>query len=322
MFFSLANYEKIYSEPKISYMKEIFFDTNVISKFKYLDKAELSYKESLKKLVSNLDGYGWNIILYINENSMNSNFQKDKKDIIDTLNNYEKFCRKYSQNNEEKSLSEKVEIYWNKIVDKRKNKYEDDYEYNIIYVVLLYTVYIKLIKEKKSAKKRIELLIEFIDKELMIYPENELLLCFKYMQNNKKLCDNFFKLSKIDNETIKKVKNRSWDLCHLRFLEKDFLYCDGVIRLPYITTLDKGFIEILKYNPLKFVEINNNSVSTIHEKNILTEFPEYKKIIQKLNNTQRRKKIMSLNTKERDEKVKKIIKKIEKLIQEENDRYE
>ena len=162
MFFSLANYEKIYSEPKISYMKEIFFDTNVISKFKYLDKAELSYKESLKKLVSNLDGYGWNIILYINENSMNSNFQKDKKDIIDTLNNYEKFCRKYSQNNEEKSLSEKVEIYWNKIVDKRKNKYEDDYEYNIIYVVLLYTVYIKLIKEKKSAKKRMTIFLNYL----------------------------------------------------------------------------------------------------------------------------------------------------------------
>ena len=270
--FPLADYDT----AKINYEKEIFLDTNLVSKFKNQNEIKKELKDSFIKLFQNFK-YAWNIFPYIWENAGREKLelQKDKSIIIQTLKNYEDFTRKYSTNIEKDTIDGEVNVYWS-IIEEISNSKKYFLIYNTIYSMILYSFYIKIIKiaNKNAEKKYIQELLDFIEK-IGVYLENETLLCMKYLRDDQPLCKDFFKLYDLKKDPIKKMKNRAWDLFHLRFIETDFFMNEDIM-FPYIATDDKGFKIVIQFNPIKQLIVTNDGVIPIHEKNILTEYSKHK----------------------------------------------
>ena len=315
--FPLANYDTAKSEPKIYYSKEIFLDSNIIGKFTVLDKMNLKDKDSFISLFQNME-YAWNIFPYIWENAGKKKLklQEDKDIIIQTLKNYENFTRKYSTNIEKDSIDNEVNKYWS-IIEEINGSKEHLLLYNMIYAMILYSFYIKIIKiaNKYAKKKYIQELIDFIEK-IGVYLENETLLCMEYLKDNNELCPKFFKIDDLTKDALEKIRNRAWDLFHLRFIEVDFFRNED-IKFPHIATDDKGFKIVIEFNPIKQIIIENGIAIPIHEKNILTENSNYAKVIEKLKNKYRFEKIMKSSYDEKILKIEQVIEDIENKIKNE-----
>lgn len=315
--FPLADYDT----AKINYEKEIFLDTNLVSKFKYLKKMDLKLRNSFEKLFQNFK-YMWNIFPYVYENSGNKNnikLQEDKKEIRLTLKKYEYYSRKKSvslKDFENNSINAQVNTYWEIMQEINKDK-KYLLEYNVIYSMILYSFYIKIIKiaNKDAEKKYIQELLDFIEK-IGVYLENETLLCMKYLKNCQPLCSDFFKLHDLKGDPIEKIRNRAWDLFHLRFIENDLFMNEDIV-FPYIATDDKGFKIVMQYNPIKQLIVTNDGVIPIHEKNILTEYSKYTKEIEKLKNKYRLEKMVESSYDEKLLKIEQVIKDIEDKIKNE-----
>lgn len=314
---SLANYDTAKSKPKIYYSKEIFLDSNIIGKFTVLDKMNLKDKNSFISLFQNME-YTWNIFPYIWENAGKKKLklQEDRDIIIQTLKNYENFARKYSTNIEKDSIGNEVNKYWSIIEEINGNK-KYLLVYNTIYAMVLYSFYIKIIKiaNKYTKKKYIQELIDFIER-IGVYLENETLLCMEYLKDNTELCPKFFKIDNLTKDVLEKIRNRSWDLFHLRFIEEDFVMNEDII-FPYIATDDKGFKIVIKFNPIKQIIIENGIVIPVHEKNILTENSDYAKVIEKLKNKYRFEKMVESSYDEKLLKIEQVIKDIKNKIKNE-----
>ena len=311
--FPLADYDT----AKINYEKEIFLDTNLVSKFKNQNEIKKELKDSFIKLFQNFK-YAWNIFPYIWENAGREKLelQKDKSIIIQTLKNYEDFTRKYSTNIEKDTIDGEVNVYWS-IIEEISNSKKYFLIYNTIYSMILYSFYIKIIKiaNKNAEKKYIQELLDFIEK-IGVYLENETLLCMKYLRDDQPLCKDFFKLYDLKKDPIKKMKNRAWDLFHLRFIETDF-FMNADIMFPYIATDDKGFKIVIQFNPIKQLIVTNDGVIPIHEKNILTEYSKHKEKVEKLKNKYRLEKMVESSYDDKLLKIEQVIKDIEDKIKNE-----
>lgn len=311
--FPLADYDT----AKINYEKEIFLDTNLVSKFKNQNEIKKELKDSFIKLFQNFK-YAWNIFPYIWENAGREKLelQKDKSIIIQTLKNYEDFTRKYSTNIEKDTIDGEVNVYWS-IIEEISNSKKYFLIYNTIYSMILYSFYIKIIKiaNKNAEKKYIQELLDFIEK-IGVYLENETLLCMKYLRDDQPLCKDFFKLYDLKKDPIKKMKNRAWDLFHLRFIETDFFMNEDIM-FPYIATDDKGFKIVIQFNPIKQLIVTNDGVIPIHEKNILTEYSKHKEKVEKLKNKYRLEKMVESSYDDKLLKIEQVIKDIEDKIKNE-----
>ena len=58
--------------------------------------------------------------------------------------------------------------------------------------------------------------------------ENETLLCMEYLKDNEELCPKFFKIDNLTKDALEKIRNRAWDLFHLRFIETDFFMNEDI----------------------------------------------------------------------------------------------
>jgi hypothetical protein len=327
---SLANYKSldIIANQNIKILKEISFDTNFVSEFRNLNTMNIETKEFFIELFKK-EEFSYNIIPYILENSLKEKLHEKKANIIDTLTNYEcvieekRFDFNESLKNEN-IIKNRVEKKW-KLMKKLNNEKEKFLLiYNGIYALLLECFYIKKIQipNKDSEKKQIEEFVKFINSEFLIYLENESLLCLKYLRNDNNLCGKFFNLSSIPAKILDELKNRVWDLFHLRYLETYIFekIRENTIRLPYFATKDKGLSYVIKNNFLSGAIINandslgNNSFVPIHEKNILNEFKKYSEKFEELSNSSRQKKIRRMTDYEKNSIITGIIKKLEKNI--------
>lgn len=305
--FQLANYNSIVALTgnTLKYKKEINFDTNFMSRLFSSENMEESIKKSLEYIFSH-EEYIPSCKLYLYENGLND-YELDIKKVYKNLLNAEFMIRNRTTTLNLKNISSEDYIGADKKIKEirrlKENNKKDMKHFKIIYCMLLYAFYIKRIELRKSGLKKLVVnYIEFLEKEKIPYLENELLLCFKFFENK---AETFFRVQLNSNEIFEEIKGMSWDLIHLRYLERDLKLKNNIGSFPYIATLDKGLTDVLKNNPIKiFIYDAEGDYLVIRESNVFLEFNKYGNILEKI----------SKDKEETTEYYEKLAKKLECLI--------
>lgn len=159
-----------------------------------------------------------------------------------------------------------------KIMD--ESSYEEE-QLNQFYATacLICKSFILKMKNIETEKKLLELL-EYSLEELNIYLEFELFLMFKYLIDDKSVQRAFSKIQSISKTLLERIKNTTWDILHIRFLENQMindLKKESII-FHYIGTKDVGLQEITNLNPLKLIGFLDDQSIMVRENNITDVF--------------------------------------------------
>ena len=103
-----------------------------------------------------------------------------------------------------------------------------------------------------SKKGKIQELINFCLLDLNVYMENELYLCALYLNDAPEVKRIFEKIETYSKETVRRIKNISWDLANIRLSEKQIIddLKSGKVTFHYLGTYDKGLQDAIKINPI------------------------------------------------------------------------
>lgn len=155
-----------------------------------------------------------------------------------------------------------------------ESSYEEE-QFNQFYATacLICKSFILKMQDIETEKKLLELL-EYSLEELNIYLEFELFLMFKYLIDDKSVQRAFSKIQSISKTLLERIKNITWDILHIRFLENQMindLKKESII-FHYIGTKDVGLQEITNLNPLKLIGFLDNQSIMVRENNITDVF--------------------------------------------------
>ena len=155
-----------------------------------------------------------------------------------------------------------------------ESSYEEE-QLNQFYATacLICKSFILKMKNIETEKKLLELL-EYSLEELNIYLEFELFLMFKYLIDDKSVQRAFSKIQSISKTLLERIKNTTWDILHIRFLENQMindLKKESII-FHYIGTKDVGLQEITNLNPLKLIGFLGDQSIMVRENNITDVF--------------------------------------------------
>lgn len=137
------------------------------------------------------------------------------------------------------------------------------------YVMKAFLIKINDIVLDKS--KKVEKFIDYCLNVLNCYLEKEIVILSLYIMDDSRTHKTFKKL-KNNSDIIKNILNVTWDIYHIRLIERIMLWdnmknTERVI-LSYFGTADNGIIDAMQINPVKaFVIIDDYPVS-IHQMNI------------------------------------------------------
>ncbi|MFS0655492.1 hypothetical protein [Bacillus sp. 179-C3.3 HS] len=150
-------------------------------------------------------------------------------------------------------------------------------QYYLIYCMLLKAFYIKN-ESKKGANYKFKKLIDSVNSELCAYFENELLLCFMYIDGMKSI-ESFFGGIQINTQNLfRKIKGMAWDLFHLRAMENHMAERNKESRsiaIHSFASADKGLNKIISLNPIERIAFYKGRAIVKHKDSIFTKYPKF-----------------------------------------------
>ena len=131
-------------------------------------------------------------------------------------------------------------------------KGETIYHEIIAIQALIMKAFLLKMDKKMSKKGKIQELINFCLLDLNVYMENELYLCALYLNDAPEVKRIFEKIETYSKETVRRIKNISWDLANIRLSEKQIIddLKSGKVTFHYLGTYDKGLQDAIKINPI------------------------------------------------------------------------
>lgn len=132
------------------------------------------------------------------------------------------------------------------------SKGETIYHEIIAIQALIMKAFLLKMDKKMSKKGKIQELINFCLLDLNVYIENELYLCALYLNDAPEVKRIFEKIETYSKETVRRIKNISWDLANIRLSEKQIIddLKSGNVTFHYLGTYDKGLQDAIKINPI------------------------------------------------------------------------
>lgn len=267
-----ANYYYDYSVSLdtqfLSYLKRYYFCSK--------DTLSTNFYKILDYLIQNdinVDPFE-----YIYENE--ENWLNHKQDIFMTLYAYEVFknvdkkewrtTKIMFSNLSLTEINKNVNENFNQLVQIFKEHHPIVHSiYSHTYCCLLQMIILQLTYPKKSWKFKLELFLEFLNKNIGIMMQREIIMTKHYFNTGNYL--RFFKkINKNMKDPIKTIKNMAWDLTHIRNIEYNkllFTFKD-VYYIPCILTYDAGLAEIIQLCKIKSVAYNvqtNNLIIVYYE---------------------------------------------------------
>lgn len=136
-----------------------------------------------------------------------------------------------------------------------------------IYCLLLKTSLISF-KSKSGIKKKMEDLMNFINEELGVFLQREVVLCYWFLMNrNDTRIAKFFKLVQSNSKKLISVlQGMSWDLFHIRNCIEMGIHNDtqeGKLIIHYLVTHDNGLSEVIDAYPIKFLISKKDNLAPI-----------------------------------------------------------
>lgn len=240
----------------------VSFDTQTVSYIeRYYKKGTVSYEgfETVIQLLKSGD-LGVDHIPYTIENLM---FDLSRKDSVErTLFAYEMLVGENAGN--EKVCWEQVRAI---VSMYEKEEFEFPFEikeqYKTIYLSLLKMSQIQLEHQKESVEKKLKIFVEFITTKLYRMMQPEINLAKVYFSKGSN-CGFFGKIHKGNKNVLEQLKNMTWDLMHLRFMDYSSMMFDateGDALIPYFFTYDKRLQDIRECYSLQALAINPHTYS-------------------------------------------------------------
>lgn len=126
-----------------------------------------------------------------------------------------------------------------------------------IYALLLKTAILSFSSNNGIRKRMIELM-EFVNNDIAIFLEREMVYCYWFLKNrNDERIKKFFRgIQSNSKNIIKTIQGMSWDLFHLRFCTEVGMATDignGTICIHYLITQDNGLADLANAHPIKFL---------------------------------------------------------------------
>ncbi len=242
----------------------VSFDTQTVSYIeRYYKKGTVPY-EGFETVVQLLKGESMGVdhIPYTIENLM---FDLSRKDSVEqTLFAYEmmigenagneKVCRKQARSIVSMYVKEDLRF----LLTLKE-------QYKMIYLSLLKISQIQLEHSKLPLEKKTSMFVEFIISKLCRMMQPEINLAKVYFSKGSN-CGFFGKIHKGNKNVIEQLKNMTWDLMHLRFMDYSSMMFDakkGDALIPYFFTYDKRLQDIRECYNLQALAVNPYNYSVI-----------------------------------------------------------
>lgn len=243
---------------KIPYDYSVSLDSNMIS---YLDrsvkrnfsKVPKEFLNAITYLIKedvNFDGLEY---LMENYKGVKENKKEIKENLIsyeilknidkEALFNYKLIVPNISMKEIEEKANQEYQM-WLEILERKEFK-SIIKQYNLCYLLLLKMCQIELQHKNKSLENKLEIFLEFMQKDLGFLCIKELLIAKNHFQKGNNMLF-FRKIQKGSKKILKDLKNMSWDLFHIRRIEQNrsFFNKDNYY-IPLFFTFDKGLMEII-----------------------------------------------------------------------------
>lgn len=235
-------------------------DSNIVSMLPQLLKNKPITPDFLNFLVyikkNNLD---LNISPYLLEDSLNSSGMKNEARAYECLLSFFSFSDLSLQQLYSLPISPDVIAFnhaddaWSQMKYSRFYERNDEKRVHSIYCFLL-KVYIIEFGSKKSSRKKLIELVDFINTNLGIYSESGLLLAYWYFNKSYNCVLDFFqKIQPGAKDKLKKVEGMAWDLFHLWDIPTEMAvqsHTYNAIILQAFATHDDALAQIAKLNPI------------------------------------------------------------------------
>lgn len=283
----LADFEKLAVLNQFAFQKEAAY------KMQHTIELDLNIMSYIRKLFffQEIDNDLIELLLFLNNNKLNiscspyliecgkNKHSLDTEKVYETLLAFSAFSsqkigtfniKDFNKN----LLSSSNYIHADELFKTMKNLKNENKQYKqfeAIYLMFLKTFVLKF-SSKKSAKNKFLSLLEFVNTELFVYLENELLLCYWWLNNDDKTSD-FFKIMPNSKDIINKIQAMAWDVFNIRLLEIKISQNThkNEISLYSIASTDGGYNKILRLNPILRIGIfgkESNEYILYREQNI------------------------------------------------------
>lgn len=295
--------EKIMADPvkasRYKYAVDIglALDTQIVS---YLAKVFVDYgKVEIYSKYSEIIEYlltpelNCNCFLYLIENAVKVS-KINERCVHDTIKSFLLFSnfnvKRYlyenrcEYNKSEEEIEAKTDEIYKKVIsgEVAREFHEIVDLQSYIYIILLKTAIIELGNSKTDQHKKMKELVDYLKCVSGIFLSRELEVCYYFFGHDKRVQRFFKKIQKNSKDIVKTIIGMSWDLTHIRLIERvyacrtvenvDFSICCGM-------TSDKGLQEIMQINPIKQLVIENNRVIPDFSYRWYADVPEVKEFV-------------------------------------------
>ena len=172
-------------------------------------------------------------------------------------------------------------------------------EFNFVCCCVMKAFLIKTYDIISDKNRKVEKFIDYCLNVLNCYSEKEIVILSLYIMDNSRTHKTFKKL-KNNADIIKNILNVTWDIYHIRLIDRimllDNMKNTEQVILPYFGTADNGIIDAMQINPVKAFVIMNDYPISIHQMNI-KDVCKNEELIKNghLNASKREKEIKELN---------------------------
>lgn len=252
------------NDSRARIFRSVSFDTQTVSYIeRYYKNGSVTYNgfESVIQLLKG-EKIGVDYIPYTIENLLFDTIRKSS--VEQTLFAYEMMCGESTGN--ETICRERAQAITSMYEEgKLKFTIELKTQYQMIYLSLLKMSQIQLEHSKMPVEKKLQVFIDFIVTKLyrMLQPEINLAKVYFTMGSS---CGFFGKIHISNKNILNQLKNMTWDLMHLRFMDYSSMFFDiqkGDALIPFFFTYDKRLLDIRECYNLQALAINPYSCSTI-----------------------------------------------------------
>lgn len=252
------------NDSRARFFRCVSFDTQTVSYIeRYYKNGTVPY-DGFDVVVHLLQGgdFGVDHIPYIIENLL---FNSDNKEsVAQTLFAYEMMC---SENAGNKMLCIKKAKKTVSMYNEKELSFplEVETQYKMIYLSLLKMSLIQLQYNKLTTEEKMKMFVEFIATKLCRIMQAEINLAKLYFDEGSQ-CGFFGKIRVGNLKILDQLKNMTWDLMHLRFMDYSSMFFDdkkGDALIPYFFTYDKRLQHVRECYSLQALAINKRSHSVV-----------------------------------------------------------
>lgn len=237
---------KVFNGKHIDNEDEFIEYLNQIKHYKITPNISTALIERMSTLYDNIDVLKEQVLSYVKFDTLNmitkENLQKDIPLPEDK--------RKWAYD-----IIKEVETHKNSIV------------YDKIFAIqsLVMKAFLLKLDNSLNKKEKIKELVKFCLIDLNAYMENELYLCSMYLNEEPNVKRTFEKIETVSKDTIRRIKNISWDLAHIRLIEEQMINDleKGTIIFHYLGTYDIGLKNIININPIIIMGVLDGKPITV-----------------------------------------------------------